>query len=58
MGKDKETKTDVAVLEYLKVQNRPYAINDLLQSTSLKDLSKSAVQKSLEQLVAVSNYSI
>lgn len=53
MAKDKEDKTSTAVLQYLLAQNRPYAINDLLQSSQLKDLGKSAVQKSLDQLVVV-----
>lgn len=53
MAKDKGDKTGQAVLEYLIAQNRPYAINDLLQSTQLKEYGKSSIQKSLDQLVVV-----
>ncbi len=53
MSKNKEEKTEQVVLNYLIVQNRPFSINDLLQSTQLKDHGKAAVQKSLDQLVVV-----
>lgn len=56
MAKDKEDKTSQATLQYLIVQNRPFAINDLLQNAQLKDFGKSAVQKSIDQLVVVSNF--
>ncbi|XP_059351123.1 homologous-pairing protein 2 homolog [Daphnia carinata] len=46
-GKD----ISAAVLKYLVMQNRPFALNDLLLSAQLKDYGKTAVQKSLDQLV-------
>lgn len=55
MAKDKGNKTEKAILDYLMAQNRPFAVNDLLQSAHLKEYGKSAIQKSLDQLVVV-NY--
>lgn len=46
-GKD----TSAAVLQYLVMQNRPFALNDLLLSAQLKECGKTAVQKALDQLV-------
>lgn len=55
MAKDKAEK---AVLEYLMAQNRPYSLNDLIQSAQLKEYGKSATQKSLDQLVVVQYFKI
>ena len=53
MAKESKDKTSTAVLQYFMMQNRPFAINDLLQSAQLKDFGKAAVQKTLDQLVVV-----
>lgn len=45
--------TNSAVLQYLVMQNRPFGLNDLLLSAQLKEYGKSAVQKTLDQLVVV-----
>jgi 26S proteasome regulatory subunit (ATPase 3-interacting protein) len=41
------------VLKYLKDQNRPYSANDIMQNLH-KEFGKTAVQKALDYLVAVS----
>ena len=53
MAKESKDKTNTAVLQYLMMQNRPFAVNDLLQSAQLKDFGKAAVQKTLDQFVVV-----
>ncbi|EFX89589.1 proteasome [Daphnia pulex] len=51
MAKESKDKTSTAVLQYFIMQNRPFAVNDLLQSAQLKDFGKAAVQKTLDQFV-------
>jgi hypothetical protein len=53
MAKESKDKTSTAVLQYFIMQNRPFAVNDLLQSAQLKDFGKAAVQKTLDQFVVV-----
>ncbi|XP_024936885.1 homologous-pairing protein 2 homolog [Cephus cinctus] len=40
-----------AVCEYLKIQNRPYSVNDIVMNLH-NEYGKSAVQKALDQLVS------
>lgn len=56
MGKDKENPVNLAVLQYLTNQNRPFSVNDLLASSILKEHGKAAIQKALDQLVVVGCY--
>ena len=53
MAKESKDKTSSVVFQYFMMQNRPFAINDLLQSAQLKDFGKAAIQKTLDQLVVV-----
>lgn len=39
-----------AVYEFMKIHNRPYSLNDILQNVD-KELGKSAVQKAVDKLV-------
>ncbi|KAL7297296.1 hypothetical protein TKK_0009693 [Trichogramma kaykai] len=47
----KGTMTTEAVLDYLKVHNRPYSANDLANNLDKEKHGKSAIQKSLDKLV-------
>jgi 26S proteasome regulatory subunit (ATPase 3-interacting protein) len=52
MSKSKETSAVEAVLDYLRTQNRPYSVNDIVQNLH-KEHGKAAVQKAVDKLVQV-----
>jgi len=53
MSKNKDASTCDAVLGYLRSQNRPYSVNDIVQNLH-KEHGKTAVQKAVDKLVQVS----
>ena len=53
MVKDKEDKIGEDIFQFMKSQNRPYSLNDLIQSSTLKEHGKTALIKSIDQLVIV-----
>lgn len=52
MASKKEASAVDAVLDYLKAQNRPYSVNDIVLNLH-KEHGKTAVQKALDKLVQV-----
>jgi len=54
MAKEKQDKVGEDIFQFMKSQNRPYSLNDLVQSSSLKEHGKAALSKSLDQLIVVS----
>ncbi len=52
MSKEKEEDLSVTVLRYLKTQNRPYSVNDLVANLH-KENSKTQIQKAVDNLVVV-----
>lgn len=49
----KDADSTARIRQYLEHQNRPYSVNDIFMNLH-KDIGKTAVQKCLDQLVAVS----
>jgi len=53
MVKEKQDKVGEDIFQFMKSQNRPYSLNDLVQSAALKEHGKTALSKSLDQLIIV-----